>query len=152
VAKKFNVSNTYISTLFDANINIPRLKLSNVICLDEVYAKRLSFHKYCFIIYSPLMHKIIDVLDSRRKNKLDEYFQKLPWQERKLVQYISIDLYDIYRSISRKFFPLAKICADPFHVIKNLYSCFDDLRNRVSKRLYESGRAEEYRYKLYKKY
>jgi len=148
----FNISTTKVMQIFDNDIYVKRRNLSKIICLDEVYAKRLSFHKYCFIIYSPVDKKIIDVIDSRRKNRLDEYFQKIPWQERKIVEYISIDLYEIYRSIARKFFPLAKLCADPFHVIKNLYDCFDDLRNRTIKRVYESKMSNDYRYKLYKKY
>ena len=45
-----------------------------------------------------------------------------------------MDLYDNYRLIAQKYFPNAKVCADSFHVIKNLMECFRKIRIRVMKR------------------
>lgn len=74
VANRFDVSTTYVAKLFDYKIDIKRLRMPKVLCVDEVYAKRLSYHKYCFILYSPQLKKIVDVLDSRRQSNLDDYF------------------------------------------------------------------------------
>ena len=45
-----------------------------------------------------------------------------------------MDLYDIYRQVAKKCFPKAKICADHFHVIKNLTDLFNKARIRIMKK------------------
>lgn len=63
-----------------------------------------------------------------------------------------MDLYDNYRLIAQKYFPNAKVCADSFHVIKNLMECFRKIRIRVMKQ-YEKLKSENSNYYwLYKKY
>lgn len=101
VAARFDVSTAYVVNLFDQKVDKPRLKLPRVLCVDEVYAKKLSYHKYCFILYAPQLKKVVDVLDSRRINNLDYYFFHIPANERNNVEFFSIDLYDTYRQIGK---------------------------------------------------
>ena len=128
VAKEFNVSPTYVTNLFDKKIALERLKLPVVLAVDEVYSKRLTYHKYCFVMFDLFNRKIIDVLDSRRLNSLEEYFYRISLNERKMVRYFSIDLYDTYRIIAKKCLPNALICADSFHVIKNISLAFHQIK------------------------
>ena len=51
-----------------------------------------------------------------------------------MVEYFSIDLYEPYRVIGKKFFPNAKISADSFHVIKNLSKFFHNFRIRIMRK------------------
>ncbi len=78
VAKRFNVSTTYVVNLFDKKVDLRILPLPQIMCVDEVYSKHLSYHHYCFIIYNPKDRKVIDVLDSRHLNDLEEYFFRIP--------------------------------------------------------------------------
>lgn len=152
VAKRYEVSPTYVIDLFDSKVNLKRNKLTQVLCIDEVYSKKLSRYAYCFVIYSPQLHKILDILDSRKKMDLTDYFSRILPSERANVMYISMDLYDNYRSVMKKAFPKAKICADPFHVIKNLTECFQKIRIRVMKN-YERLKYEGHNYYwLYKRF
>ena len=152
VAKRFNVSPTYVINTFDKKVDIKRLELSPVICVDEVYSKRLSFHHYCFIIYNPKDRKIIDVLESRHLNKLEDYFFKISKKERDNVKYFSTDLYDNYRILAKKCFPNALICADSFHVIKNITECFQRVRIKIMKKYSYLKDQNDYYYWLLKKY
>lgn len=151
-AKKFKVSTTYVSYLFDKSVSNDRLPLSEVICVDEVYAKKLSFHHYCFIIFNPKDHKIIDVIDTRKLNGLEDYFSKIPKEEREKVKYFSMDLYNNYRLIAKKWLPNALICADSFHVIKNLSQMFHNIRIRIMKRYCHLKDDNDMHYWLFKKY
>ena len=135
VAKEFETSITTVQKLFDNYVNISRQTLSEIICVDEVYSKHCGYHKYCFIIYSPQLDKILDVLPSRNKEELCAYFGRIPIQERKKVKYFSIDLYDVYRQVAHLCFPNALVCADHFHVIKNLGDCFNSARIRLMKKI-----------------
>lgn len=152
VAKKFNVSPTYVANIFDRRVDLARLPLSRVLCVDEVYSKRLSYHHYCFIIYSPRDRKIIDVLDSRHSDDLGDYFSRIPIEERDTVEFFSTDLYDSYRKIAKKYFPKAKICADPFHVIKNISNCVHAVRiDTMKKYSYLKDKNDNY-YWLFKSF
>ena len=152
VAKEYDVSVSYVTNLFDVKIDLKRLKLPEVICIDEVYLKKLVKNSYCFIIYSPQWRKIIDVLDSRRKLNLIDYFAHIPLSEKDNVKFVSMDLYEHYRNVITKCFPKAKISADPFHVVKQLTNCFQNIRKDTMKN-YEHLKDEGHNYYwLYKKF
>lgn len=134
VADEFNLSVTTIQKIFDYRINIRRQPFTDVLCVDEVYSKHCGYHKYCFITYSPQLDKILDVLPSRNKEDLCGYFGKIPIEERKKVKFFSMDLYNIYRQVAHLCFPNALVCADHFHVIKNLNDHFNSARIRIMKK------------------
>lgn len=152
VADEFNVSITSIQNIFDNNVKIPRQTLTEVLCVDEVYSKHCGYHKYCFITYSPQLDKILDVLPSRNKEDLCGYFGKISREERNKVKYFSMDLYEVYRQVAHLCFPNALVCADHFHVIKNIGDCFNAARIRIMKKYeYLKGQNDSW-YWLYKKY
>ena len=152
VAKEFDVSVSYVTNLFDNKVDLKRLKLSEVICIDEVYLKKLVKNSYCFVIYSPQWRKIIDILDSRRELNLIDYFAHIPLDEKNNVKFVSMDLYEHYRNVIKKCFPNAKISADPFHVVKQLNNCFQRIRIETMKS-YEFLKDEGHNYYwLYKKF
>ena len=151
VAKEFDVSVSYVTNLFDTKVDLKRLKLPEVICIDEVYLKKLVKNSYCFVIYSPQWKKIIDILDSRHELDLIDYFAHIPLNE-KNVKFVSMDLYEHYRNVIKKCFPNAKISADPFHVVKQLNNCFQRIRIETMKS-YEFLKDEGHNYYwLYKKF
>lgn len=152
IAEEFNVSKTTITNLFDSRVNFPRQKLTEVICVDEVYSKHCGYHKYCFIIYSPQLNKILDVLPSRHQEDLFDYFARIPIEERMSVKYFSMDLYEVYRRVAKIAFPKALICADHFHVIKNLTDFFNSARIRIMKKYEHLKGQNDNWYWLYKKY
>lgn len=152
VAKDFNVSTTTVINTFDAKVDIKRQTLTEVISVDEVYSKHFAYKHYCFIVYSPQLDKILDVLNSRNKEDLISYFSRIPESERKRVKYFSMDLYDVYRQVAKLCLPNTIICADHFHVIKNLCDCFNKGRIRIMKKYEHLKHNNDSWYWLYKKY
>ena len=148
IANKYGVSVTFVQNLFDKKVDIPRGKLPEVLAIDEVYVRKVSKYKYCCVLYDPIHHKIIDVLDCRHKNYLIDYFAKIPMEEKEKVFAVSMDLYRNYRDISRICLPYSIVCADSFHVIKNLQECFNKLRIRIMKQ-YEFLKKENSMYYWY---
>ena len=133
VALKFNLSPTIISDIFDRRFEAKRKRLPPVLSIDEVYTDKLSRTKYCCILYDPINKEIIDVLDSRRKDYLKNYFKYLPLKERLNVKYVSIDMWESYEDVAELYLPKAIICVDSFHVIKHLTECFHKIRIRIMK-------------------
>ena len=152
VAKRYNVSITYVMNLFDKKIDIPRQKFTQVISFDEFYSRKLSRYSYCFVIFSPQLKRILDIIDSRRLDDLNDYFRRIPIEEKNNVKYVSIDLYDTYQIIAKKFFPNAKISADSFHVIKNLNMFFNKIRIKVMNKLSFLKKEKSNYYWLFKKH
>ena len=68
------------------------------------------------------------------------------------VKYFSMDLYEVYRRVAKIAFPKALICADHFHVIKNLTDFFNSARIRIMKKYEHLKGQNDNWYWLYKKY
>ena len=152
IAKEFDVSTTYVIELFDRRIEARRLSLPTVLCIDEVHAKKLVKNSYCCVLYAPQWKKIVDVLDSRHKLNLIDYFSKVSIEEKNKVQFVSMDLWDSYRDVAKLCFPKAKICADPFHVVKNLVMCFQYIRIAIMKKYEHLKHEGSNYYWLFKKF
>ena len=133
LALQFDVSPTTISKLFDRHVNLSRGKLAEVICVDEVYSKHCSYNGFCFVIYAPLEERIIDILPSRNKAHIIDYFSRIPVEERKIVKFFSMDLYKTYKEVQELCFPWASRVADSFHVISNITKFFNNGRIRIMK-------------------
>lgn len=145
VADKFKVSPTYVSNLFDRKVDVNRGEMPQVLCVDEIYSKKLSVNHYLCVLYSPQRKTIIDILESRKKNFLIDYFASITYKEKQNVQYVAIDMYENYRNIIKTCLPNAHICVDSFHVIKQLNSCFNKIRIRIMKS-YERLKKEGHEY------
>ena len=131
VAKHNYISSTQAKAIFDDYVNIPRQTLPRVLCMDEIYSKTSRNNKYCCLLLDFETQNLINVVINRKKYTLLNYFEQIPESERNRVEYVSIDLYDTYRSVIRFRLPKAKICADPFHVIKNYNDTLDKIRKRA---------------------
>lgn len=152
IAKRYGVSTTYVQNLFDKKVDIKRGILPEVLAIDEVYIKKVSKYNYCCVLYDPINHKIIDVLDCRRKNYLIDYFAKISMREKENVFAVSMDLYRNYRDISRICLPFSIVCADSFHVIKNLNDAFNKIRVRIMKSFENLKKENSYYYWYLKKF
>lgn len=90
-------------------------------------------------------HAVIDILDQISTTYLHKYFQQFTLEERKRVKYFCCDMSNGFVSLSKKDFPNAKICIDPFHVINRLNDMVDDVRRRYQHEFQEKGETENYK-------
>ena len=152
IAKEFGVSPTYVMYLFDKKVDVKRRTLPTVLAIDEVYSRRLTKTKYCCVLYDPRARKIIDVLDSRWKINLIDYFARITEKEKEKVLYVSIDMYKTYRDVIRLCLPYACVCVDSFHVIKALNFYFQKIRIRIMHKFEKYKYERSNFYWLLKKY
>lgn len=133
VARRHNVSPTSAASIFDSHVDISRRTLPSNICIDEVYAFKSKDSKYVCVLLDYDTQEVIDVLPSRRKQYLSDYFYKIPLEERKKVEFVSYDMWDTYRSIAKIYFPNSKGVVDHFHLIQEMNRRLDKVRIRVMK-------------------
>ena len=61
------------------------------------FSRKLSLTGYCLTLYDPLNRCILDILPSRHKYFMTNYFAKIPIIERKKVKYVSMDMWETYK-------------------------------------------------------
>lgn len=148
VAQNLNLSVTTVFKIFDTYVECRRAILPKIICFDEFYRSRKTTDKYAFVMADFQTNKIIDVYHSRRKDKLDSYFSRIPQKERDNVEYIIIDMWDTYRDLAEILFKNAKIAVDSFHVIKHLNEAMINIRLRIMRK-YEKNTKSLYSNDMY---
>ncbi len=123
--------------IFDKHVHVKPVYFPEVICIDEVYTPNSSYDsKYSCIFYDFLEYKLIDVLPSRKKAYLANYLTLFPVELRDNVKYVSIDMYQTYKDISKIYFKKALICADHFHIVKHLICANLRMYNFAQIRMY----------------
>ena len=130
VAREMHISKQDVINVFDTFYKYSSpITLPDIISFDEKHiGKAISDRKYIFIMLDWKTKKIYDILPSRDKNTLYRYFNAIPREERLKVQYITIDMWETYRDVSKTFFRNAKIAIDSFHVMENINRAMNKVR------------------------
>lgn len=134
VAKRYDVSVTSAINIFDTHIHMPRRPLPECIGIDEVYAFKTHDSQYVCVLVDTLNQKIIDVLPSRHKNDLMNYFMLIPREEREKVRFCSFDMWSTYRIVAKHVFPNVTCCVDHFHIVQELNKRLDNVRISIQKK------------------
>lgn len=110
------------TSLMPENIkNLPR-----VISFDE-FKVDTNEGKYAFILTDPIHKKVLDILPSRKKERLIQYFTHT--ENRRSVEYIISDMYEPYLLVQKIMFPKAKYVVDKFHYIRYIMDALDNKKN-----------------------
>ena len=91
-AKLFNVSIQSVIDIFDQSIDARRRVLPEVVCIDEVFTNKMNRYKYACVLLDFKASKIIDVISTRHKNYLVEYFSRIPKIEKNGVRVFVLDM------------------------------------------------------------
>ena len=144
VAIRYNVSGTYVHNTFMRYVNLPRLPLTDVIAIDEVYLNFDHNNCYALVIMDFRTSQILDILPNRNKNTIVNYFNSFSKDERDKVKYIVSDMYNAYLNLPCSFFKNAISIVDSFHVIQwinnkiNIY--INSVKKAYQKENYENNR------------
>ena len=107
-----NVSDTFVHEVVLRYLDFTRLKLPEVLCIDEVFLNISNDARYCVILRDFTTGNIIDILPNRYKDTFEDYFLHIPRSERANVVYIVSDMYDPYLKLPEKFFNNAESIID----------------------------------------
>jgi transposase len=113
---------------------MPIRKLPKYLSCDEVYAFRSGDSKYVCVLLDFITGEPIDLISSRKKKDLMEYFMRIPYEERCQVVMINTDMYEVYRQVFKKVFKSYHHSVDRFHVSQELHRRLDSVRVQVMKK------------------
>lgn len=130
ISKELHVSSTQINKYIDSYIVIPERDLPEWLGIDEIHNPELSYKhsSYLCVLVDGQKRQPYDVLGSRSKSYLNNYFMAIPLNKRLKVKYVTIDLWKTYKDVAKKCFPNCIVAVDPFHYCKHLCDGFEDLR------------------------
>ena len=143
IANKFRVSDTHAMDVFDRYVKMDRLKLTDIISVDEVHLDMDPHCKYALVIQDFYTGEPIDLLSSRRTNVTEPYFVSLPPEERNSVRYLISDMYNPYLAFVDKYFPNAVPVVDSFHVIQWITHSIDQYIRQLIKKFRQRDRELE---------
>lgn len=132
VADRHHVSSTTVQRLFDSWVNVPRLKLSQSIGIDEIHSDMAKYgSKYLCVIVDNVSRTVLEILPSRAKHYLNNHFDSVPRSQKDSVLYVTIDMWEPYLDVAKRNFKNAIVAIDPFHVIKHLSDAFSRIRINI---------------------
>lgn len=140
IAKKYNVSDTYVHNLLLSYVDPKRLKLPEILSVDEVYLNTGKDCKYAMVLMDFATGEIVDILQSRREKITEPYFLHIPIEERRNVKYLVCDMYNPYVNFTNRYLPNASVIIDFFHVSKWLNNAINRYINDVKKRYQKRDR------------
>lgn len=134
VAKRYNLSPTTVQHIFDDHVQIPKATtLPRVLQLDETYSFKSGTSVYVCMLLDYDTQTAVDLLPSRKKQDLIDFFSSFPLEERQKVRFIAADMYETYRVVCKKFFPDAIYACDRFHVMQEFNRRLTEVRIRTMK-------------------
>ncbi len=131
IANDLNISVTSAISMFMKYVPKSRMKLPEIICIDEVYLGRSSRKKYAVVLLDFQTSKIIDFIYGRNVEDCIRGLDKYSREERNKVQYISTDMYQGFIRLSKSMFPEAKVCIDSYHVISLIVTEMDKVLRSI---------------------
>lgn len=133
IAKENNVNDVTVRNILkNAMSEYPKgvKNLPRVISFDEFKADTVE-GKYAFILNDPIHKKALDVLPSRKKEYLIQYFTHCT--NRHSVEFVISDMYEPYLLVTQIMFPKAKYVVDRFHYTRYIMDALDKIRIRLQK-------------------
>jgi len=95
--------------------------------LDEFSVKRRRL--YHTAICNLVKGEVMEVVEGRGKQKVEEYLDSLPEPER--VKGVAMDMHEPFRQAVQMCLPQAKVVVDKFHLIRHINGAVDKVRSRL---------------------
>ena len=144
VARSLHISRQDVINIFDKYYEYIPGDLPEILSFDEKHInKSLTDNAYIFVILDFKAIKIYDIVFSRHKAKLERYFSRIPLEQRSKVKYITMDMWETYLDVAKRYFKNAKIAIDSFHVMKLVNNAMDTIRKSVMKKYYKQTSSIE---------
>lgn len=111
-----------------------------VLCLNEV-APHKGHGNYRLIISAPELGLVLDVLENRKTDSLEAWFDQRGSEWCAHVEVCCADMWDAYHEAAAAKLPNARQTVDRFHVMKNLNEAVTQARRAIQRQADEPTRA-----------
>lgn len=136
IANNSGISVNEVMLYFDSYVVIPHIHLPVNLGIDEFSSKMAKRRdaSYLGVLVDNDHFNLVDILTSRNKPDLNNFFEGYSKEERDRVKYVTIDMWEPYKAVANRWLKNALVAVDPFHVVEHLTVGFTNLRIRIMKR------------------
>lgn len=138
IAKRVAISPSTVIKILEntgETLEPSRFDLPEHLSFDEFKSVKEAAGSMSFIFTNSQTHEIIDIVENRQQKELIAYFQRYPFELRKKVKTVTIDMYSPYLKIIHDCFPHAEMIIDRFHIVQHINRALNRLRIEVMKNL-----------------
>ncbi len=129
IAEKHHISSTSVQRYCDSFLLVPRQPLPEWLGIDEIHSDMAKYGgSYLAVLVDCKDNQLSEVLPDRSKRTLSRHFESIPCEERDKVLYVTIDMWEPYKTVALRYFKNCVVAVDSFHVVKELQHCFTSLR------------------------
>lgn len=129
VAKEVNLSVSTVIRIFDL-VKYTNAAMPKVLSIDE-FKGNTGVQKYQCILTDPADKRVLDVLPTRKKEDLMNYFSKF---ERTATTHFVSDMWDTYADIHKICFKRSSFIIDKYHFIRQVIWAFEAVRKEEQKK------------------
>jgi transposase len=135
VARDLHLSRQNVIDVFDRYVDYTPGDLPEILSFDEKHInKSMTDNTYLFVIVDFKKVEIYDIVYSRHKHILEKYFSMFSKEARQKVKYITMDMWEPYLDIAKRYFRSAKIAIDSFHIMETINHAMNNVRIAVMQR------------------
>lgn len=137
IGEILNVSTMYVARLlgkFKKAFKPSYNYLPPVVSIDEFKSTRDSDGAMSFIMVDAQTGEVLDIVEDRKLETLQEYFGRYSKEARNNVKFVVMDMYEPYMQLTKKMFKNAEIIIDKFHVVQLLNRSFNKTRITLMKK------------------
>lgn len=134
IGERYHISPSTVVNIFDRHVSFPRHPLPRILSIDEVYVPTSEGNKYLCVLMDFESMNIVDVLPSRKKHDLINYFSMISREERCNVEMLSADMWVSYHDVARIMLPSCQTSVDKFHLLMELSKLITVIRVRTMKK------------------
>ena len=131
IGYRYNISGMTAMRYFNCFNATPK-ELPEAISVDE-FKGNSGGEKYNFIFADSENRKVLDILPDQHEKHLIQYFSQ--FDSKKNVKYFVCDINPHFRNVAKTCFPQAKIVADKYHVVRQVYWAMENVRKNEQKKL-----------------
>ncbi len=139
VAEEQDISVTTVIRLFNL-VQYPKPQhLPKALGIDE-FKGNSGGEKFHCILTDLESGKVMDILKTRYKHDLYDYFKQYSYEERSKVRYFVSDMYQTYADIAKTWFPKATYIIDKYHWVRQMSFAFERVRKDIQKKFSKTHR------------
>lgn len=147
IAEEYGITMPTVKRIFMEYVEVEEKKRvlysPTVLGIDEAHLNKTMRG----VIIDVNARRVIELLDTRSKNRVMEYFNSLPNSDK--IKVVTMDMWRPYAEAAYECLPNAKIVIDRFHVVKALNVALDNVRKSITSEIGGRGSRANVRYLRY---
>lgn len=97
-----------------------------ILAIDEIAVKK--GHVYMTVVLDYVSGRVVAVLEGRRKETLDEFFNGMSAEQKAGIEAVAMDMWEPFINRVQHHCPKAEIVFDLFHLVKSFSHVIDEVR------------------------